>query len=83
MSPAAHPLQPHEYFQMRQQHEAAERDPAWAFAPPHTGQTVTAQHHPPQGSSRATVTHSNWQESTSQKLLSASTGHPRDFDLCF
>lgn len=45
--------------------EAAERDPAWAFAPPHTGQTVTAQHHPPQGSSRATGTHSHWQGGTS------------------
>lgn len=50
--------------------EAAERDPAWAFAPPHTTAPgllllPTAQHHPPQGSSRATGTHSHWQGGTS------------------
>jgi len=45
---------------MRQQLEAAERDPAWAFTPSHTGWRVTAGCHPTQGSSRAMITHSNW-----------------------
>lgn len=58
--PPVRPPWPPSYFQMRQHLEAAERDPAWAFAPPHAGQRVTAQRHPPQGSSGATITHSDW-----------------------
>lgn len=57
--PPARLPQPPSYFQMRQQLEAAEQDPARAFAPPHAGQKVTAQCHLPQGSSRASITQSH------------------------